>query len=220
MKESVWQENLQKRLEEELIGNLGTKFKILSGKHLIYSSIIYGYMEDFSEPIHTGKKATSKYQTDLMVSEISDGVTIPRVIIELKQLKKDTKENRYGLHTHDGIVYNEKAKRHKTVHPYLRYGMAINGVPGDEYRQDVPWRLLTSSVFFDFVINLRHGPYGDETEGENDQEDFDKLKDFITQEVKTSIILEGLYKSEGRISSFQKKIEWGESGGNNDILNN
>jgi hypothetical protein len=214
MKESVWQENLQQRLEKELIENLEdlenpeTKFKILSGKRLIYSSIIYGYnMEDFS-PIYTGKKSTSKYQTDLMVCEISDGVMIPRVIIELKQLKKDTNGNIYGLHTHDGIEYNEKAKRHKTVHPYLRYGMAINGVPGDDTQQDVPWRLLTNSVFFDFVINLRHDD--DEINGENNLEDFDKLKGFITQQVKTSIKLERLYKSEDKISSFQKKIEWDE----------
>ena len=213
MKESVWQKNLQTRLEKTLIKDLGTKFKILSGQRLIYSSIIHGYTEDFSEPIHTGKKAPSKYQNDLMVCEISDGdiiprVIIPRVIIELKQLKKDTDNNRYGLHTHDGIVYNEKAKRLKTVHPYLRYGMAINGVPGDGKRQDVPWRLLTNSVFFDFVINLRHDD--DEINGENNQEDFDKLKRFIKEQVETSKQLEAFYKSEGRISSFQKKIEWDE----------
>jgi hypothetical protein len=80
-------------------------------------------------------------------------------------------------------------------------------VPGDPELQDVPWRLLTNSVFFDFVINLRHD---DEINGENNLEDFDKLKRFIKEQVETSKQLEAFYKSEGRISSFQKKIEWDE----------
>src|SRR6266700_4249394 len=61
-------------------------------------------------------RGDSAFQTDLCVfDQKSDGVVIPRVVLEFKT----------SITTHDVITYSAKARKHKQVYPYLRYGLVV-----------------------------------------------------------------------------------------------
>ena len=63
------------------------------------------------------RRGTSAFQTDLCVFETKpSGTVIPRVVLEFK-----TK-----VTTHDVLTYSAKARKHKQVYPYLRYGVVIS----------------------------------------------------------------------------------------------
>ena len=63
------------------------------------------------------RRGTSAFQTDLCVFEtLTSGVVIPRVVLEFK-----TK-----ITTHDVLTYSAKARKHKQVYPYLRYGVILS----------------------------------------------------------------------------------------------
>ena len=51
--------------------------------------------------------------------------------------------------THDVLTYSAKARKHKEIYPYLRYGM----VATDEAR--VPGRFVTHNEALDFCIGLK-----------------------------------------------------------------
>jgi hypothetical protein len=101
------------------------------------------------------------YQTDLLVADwISDEHWRPLVVIECKYGKVDT---------HDLITYSRKAEAHRTLHPYLRYGLVVGGFPGE-----IPGRMLAHGAAFDFLAMLP------ET---NEQKHFRKLTALLSQEV-------------------------------------
>jgi hypothetical protein len=70
------------------------------------------------------RRGQSACQTDLCVFErLPESVEIPRVVLEFKA----------RLTTHDVLTYAAKARRHKQVYPYLRYGLVVASmgtVPG------------------------------------------------------------------------------------------
>lgn len=67
-----------------------------------------------------GTKRHTLYDVDVLVSEHSaqDTETIPRVAIELKAGR---------LHTHDLIIYSDKAMAHRWIYGHLRYGLFVVG---------------------------------------------------------------------------------------------
>jgi hypothetical protein len=89
-----------------------------------------------------GEKPKGKpigYATDILIREdISTERWKPRVIVELKI---------NSINTHDSITYSEKAYAHKSVFPYLRYGIVIGN-----HRGPIPWRLHRHGVHFDFMM--------------------------------------------------------------------
>src|SRR4051812_43461255 len=61
-------------------------------------------------------RGQSAFQTDLCVFEtIDDQTQIPRVVLEFKS----------NLTTHDVLIYSTKARKHKQIYPYLRYGLIV-----------------------------------------------------------------------------------------------
>jgi len=48
--------------------------------------------------------------------------------------------------THDVLTYSTKAEKHKTIYPYLRYGLVLSG---DKY---VPKRFFTHNEGLDFCM--------------------------------------------------------------------
>lgn len=62
------------------------------------------------------KRGQSAFQTDLCVFEaVEPDVLLPRVVFEFKA----------GMSTHDVLTYTTKARKHKQVYPYLRYGLVV-----------------------------------------------------------------------------------------------
>ena len=83
------------------------------------------------------KRGQSAFQTDLLVFErLSEKVRIPRVVLEFKT----------GLTTHDILTYTTKARKHKQVYPYLRYGILCSR------DRVVPRRFFTHNEALDFCI--------------------------------------------------------------------
>jgi hypothetical protein len=79
------------------------------------------------------------FQTDLCVFEqVSPDVALPRVVLEFKK----------GVTTHDVLTYSAKARRHKQVYPYLRYGMILSSLKA------VPGRVFKHNESLDFVAAL------------------------------------------------------------------
>ena len=82
-------------------------------------------------------RGQSAFQTDLCVFETLDGETkIPRVVLEFKPT----------LSTHDVLIYSAKARKHKQIYPYLRYGLVI----GNE--EKVPGKFFTHNEALDFCV--------------------------------------------------------------------
>jgi hypothetical protein len=80
-------------------------------------------------------RGQSAFQTDLCVFErVSNGAEIPRVVLEFKA----------RLTTHDVLTYSAKARKHKQVYPYLRYGLIIAN------ESSVPGRFFTHNEALDF----------------------------------------------------------------------
>jgi hypothetical protein len=77
-------------------------------------------------------RGESAFQTDLCVFEQkSPDVVIPRVVLEFKT----------SITTHDVLTYSAKARKHKQVYPYLRYGVVMSkdtSVPGRLFAQTNP----------------------------------------------------------------------------------
>jgi hypothetical protein len=85
-------------------------------------------------------RGISAFQTDLCVFESkSADVEIPRVVLEFKE----------GISTHDVLTYSAKARKHKQVYPYLRYGLIVSKEPS------VPRRFFTHNESLDFFGALR-----------------------------------------------------------------
>jgi hypothetical protein len=136
--ERQWVNGFIKRLDDELTKTTQKGFVMSArdGTKLAYACEIQKYGSD-GTPVIT----TNKYETDILISDIStDGSWIPRVIVECK-LKKVT--------THDALTYSAKASSHRAVHPYLRYGFLAGG------RTDyaLPARLIRHGQQFDFMIS-------------------------------------------------------------------
>lgn len=63
------------------------------------------------------RRGRSAFQIDLCVFEAIDhDIRIPRVVLEFKE----------KLTTHDVLTYSAKARKHKQVYPYLRYGLVAS----------------------------------------------------------------------------------------------
>jgi hypothetical protein len=109
---------------------------IRRGAALLYQVTVNNQLQLAVDP----KKPTrgqSAFQTDLCVFEkISDAAEIPRVVMEFKP----------GLSTHDVITYSTKARKHKQVYPYLRYGLVIGNL------EKIPGRFFTHNEALDFCV--------------------------------------------------------------------
>lgn len=133
------------------------------------------------------KRGDSGFQTDLCVfEEKSSDVVIPRVVLEFKG----------GITTHDVLTYSAKARKHKQVYPYLRYGLIVADVP------TVPRRVFVHNESLDFFAAMRNN-HADYLQGF-----FARL---ISVEVEASRKLESiafgefrpvLYRSEVQLDTF------------------
>src|ERR1700733_8994033 len=87
------------------------------------------------------KRGGSAFQTDLCVFEKTlDGVMLPRVVLEFK----------VAISTHDVLTYSAKARKHKQVYPYLRYGVVVSN------EAVVPHRFFVHNEALDFFAALKN----------------------------------------------------------------
>ncbi len=105
------------------------------------ASLLYEVTVDHRLEIRVDPKRPSRghaaFQTDLCVFEVlAADLEIPRVVLEFKP----------KLSTHDVLTYSAKARRHKQIYPYLRYGLVIA-----RYKV-VPKRFFLHNEALDFCV--------------------------------------------------------------------
>ncbi len=80
------------------------------------------------------------FEQDILLYERAESGTtsiVPRVVAEVK----------FGnVTTHDAITYSEKARRVRTVYPYVRYGLVLGAM------SNIPGRVLRLGEEFDFIV--------------------------------------------------------------------
>lgn len=106
------------------------------GAALLYEVTVDNRLELRVDP-KAPKRGQSAFQTDLCVFEEKEpGVKIPRVVLEFKT----------RITTHDVITYSSKARRHKQVYPYLRYGLVMGR------QAHIPDRVFKHNEALDFLV--------------------------------------------------------------------
>ena len=135
---------------------------------------------------------TMEFQTDLLITEVAqDGSWKPRVVIELK-LGEPT--------THDAITYSQKATTHKSVHPYLRYGILIGSVDA------LSGRFFRHGQNFDFMVSWKSG--------EPTAKEHGSITTLLEEEVNASRTMEKILfdtrsQKRSRYSIFRRKLDLG-----------
>jgi len=115
---------------------LGEPLHVQRGAALLYQVKVNTRLEITVNPKRP-MRGESAFQTDLCVFERIDVETdIPRVVLEFKQ----------RVTTHDILIYSTKARKHKQIYPYLRYGLVI----GEEVK--VPGKFFTHNEALDFCV--------------------------------------------------------------------
>lgn len=113
-------------------------FSVRRGASLLYEVVVDNQLNikvDPKRPV----RGDSAFQTDLCVFEAkSEEVAIPRVVMEFKT----------RITTHDVLTYSAKARKHKQIYPYLRYGIVISE------ESHVPRRVFVHNEALDFVAAL------------------------------------------------------------------
>ncbi len=128
-------ELINKKLKEK---NLLRKYIARKGKAVLYELTLD---ENLNLNVKNHKKPTrgqSAFETDVTIFAKKLGVEVPFIILEVKD----------NISSHDIITYSNKAKRHKTVYPFLRYGLVAYGI------NFIPMRFFKHNKEIDFFLTL------------------------------------------------------------------
>lgn len=122
------------------------QYHVEQGAVLLYQITVDNRLEvriDIRHPV----RGRSAFETDLCVfenREVEDKsgeltiIHLPRVVMEFKT----------GITTHDVLTYSAKAKMHKQIYPYLRYGMIASK------HRELPKRFFTHNESLDFCATV------------------------------------------------------------------
>lgn len=135
MTENEWTKSISELLNKEF-NKSGLYVDVL--KKIPYSQEILDYDENWNP----NYMEPTRFETDLIIYEKDDGKFIPRIIIESKL---------GNVSTHDAITYSTKAKEHKNITPFLRYGIML----GNRGEYPLPGRLFRHGTNFDFMISFK-----------------------------------------------------------------
>ncbi len=116
--------------------SLPRKLDVKRGAALLYQVKVDNRLNLTVDP-KIPTRGQSAFQTDLCVFErVAANVRIPRVVLEFKP----------RLSTHDILTYTTKARKHKQVYPYLRYGLVASKEPR------VTGKFFTHNEALDFFL--------------------------------------------------------------------
>jgi hypothetical protein len=181
MNEREWVETVKTDIEASLAGKGIT---VQTGYRLPYAREVFSYQSNSNEP---ALEQSHRYQTDLLISEQLAGTDdwAPRVVVEFKL---------GSVTSHDALTYSAKAATHKTVHPYLRYGIVIGGFQGP-----VPQRLMRHGQQFDFMVTLASRVLT--------PEDRERLVSLLSDELKAAQTMSKLVSEKSHIWLLHRKLE-------------
>jgi len=142
MNEIAWVESVKHRLGG---ADFGKNLKIVTQCKLPYAQEVIKYYKVDNElrPSNINSENSMSFETDFMIYEEIDTIIKPRIVIEAKLS---------NITTHDAITYSYKAVQHKSVTPYLRYGIML----GNRKHYPLPGRLFRHGANFDFMISFKN----------------------------------------------------------------
>lgn len=185
MTEKEWTARMARYLRDALNETSYRECLIEVGRKIPYGFEIRSYDDDGPKP------NVNRYETDLAVLDPEEKQSWkPRVIIEAKKR---------SITTHDAITYSQKALSHKTVHPYLRYGIML----GDRERYPLPGRLYRHGAHFDFMISFGSA--------QPTKLEMDRFTEIISAEIDASrklekIIYESRQRDRDRYTVLHKRL--------------
>ena len=166
---------------EVAAGTLRPPFLIKRGGSLLYEITVDNMLRLTVDPKRP-MRGDSAFQTDLCIfEEKSSEVLLPRVVFEFK-----TK-----ITTHDILTYSAKARKHKQVYPYLRYGLVASDMAS------VPRRFFVHNESIDFCAAISS------RQSESLPDFFESL---IKAEVAASTRLEGVSFGKDRPSLYRSEV--------------
>lgn len=184
MGENEWTEQIMNMLNKRFRES-NSKFYAETQVSLPYSIMLHGFDKDWK---HLSPEENT-FKTDLLVYEEKDGKRIPRVVMEAK-FKHYT--------THDAITYGKRAALHRTLMPYLRYGLMLGAMEDKE----LTWRLFEHGSDFDSMFAFKA-----ETPGDDERARFIAL---MEAEIANSQKLEEMFGSKNEKSDIycvQKNVD-------------
>lgn len=172
MRETEWVELVAKTVRPELTA-VDQSLDVQTQVKIPYGHEIRAYDKD-QKP----ETEVIEFATDFIVVEGTDGGWKPRIVVEAKV---------DSVTTHDAITYSQKAANHKSVFPYLRYGIML----GNRQHYPLPGRLYRHGTQFDFMISFR--------KYEPTVKELEAFRDVLLEEVRASQALEKMiYESRRR----------------------
>lgn len=114
--------------------------EVSTKESLIYRVIIDEKGKFFPKSAEKPVRGQLAFETDLLVKKGG----LPLVVCELKHKKRG------GFSTHDILTYSTKAKRHKEIYPYLRYGFIAGNT------RKLSNKFFTHNTAFDFALAIEN----------------------------------------------------------------
>lgn len=180
MKEEQFVGEVKKIVENFLDGG---KYEVKDGYNLYYRLYLDNENKlnvDLNKKVSRGQSA---FQTDLCIYEkikVKE-CEIPKIVIEFKN----------KITTHDIITYSNKARKHKQIYPYLRYGLISYNL------SKIPKRFFIHNEDIDFYL-IFEDPTSDKHE---------TLKKLIEQELEYLQNLEEMLEKEIKIFRTEMFLE-------------
>lgn len=171
--EKIFIENIKKNMKPLL-----PNYDIKIGENLVYRVITVDNINYIPNNIVNPKKVYYSFETDILVKKNN----IPLVIIEVK----------ISINPHNVILYSAKARKHKFVYPFLRYGLLIGK------RNAISNFFYNHNEDFDFAFALY------------DSENIDGVKEFvdlIKDQIKSAELLLEIFKpNKNKTYSFNSVV--------------
>ncbi len=141
------------------------------------------------EPVRGG--GTGFEQDILVFEEVErtrphDTRIVPRVIAEVK-LERVT--------THDAITYSEKARRIRTIYPFVRYGLILGQM------DKIPGRVLRLGQEFDFITVMSAPPT------DAPPTEIEMIRKLFAEEVQASKDLGAILSGKKKVTALLRRIE-------------
>ena len=187
MKESEYVSSFERVFSEICISKYNNKYVVKRKANLLYEININPSMKLDIEDIEHPKRGISAFQTDLCIFERTKTLEVPRVVFEFKT----------RVTTHDIFVYSAKAGKHKTIYPYLRYGLIATSI------EKIPGRFFTHNEHLDFAFAAK-------TICDRKDDLTIKLKAILKNEIAESVKLENMFYSGSEHKYYSKSIEYND----------
>lgn len=172
------------KFESIIKKSLSDKFILKRGANLLYQISLNNKLDLSIKDLKNPQRGSSAFQTDICIFEKVKTIEIPRIVIEFKT----------SVTTHDVLTYSTKAGKHKTIYPFLRYGMLASDL------ETIPSRFFVHNENIDFFVAGK--------KYRSSQKIKQMALDLIKKEIKISRTLEDINFGKKAFNFYQTNISF------------